>query len=46
MVLEKTWLERVSKISIGYSYVGVVSVVLVDLMFLRIFFMFPFAVAM
>ena len=44
MILVKTWLERVSKVSIGYSSIGVVSGVLVDLMFLSICVMCPFPV--
>ena len=42
----KTWLEHVSNVSIGSSYIGVVSEVLVDLMFFRIFFMGNSSVAM
>ena len=45
MMLVKTWLERVSKFFIGPPSVGFVSGVLVDLMFLRIFFMRLFTVA-
>ena len=44
MISVKTWLECVSKVSIGYSSVGVVSGVLVDLMFLSICVMCPFPV--
>ena len=39
-------MERVSKVFIGYSSIGVVSGVLVDLAFLRICVMCPLAVAM
>ena len=46
MILVKTWLECVSKVSIGYSSIGVVSGVLVELMLLSICVMCPFNVAM
>ena len=46
MILVKTWLERVSNVSIGSPSVGVVSVVLLDLVFFRICFMCHFSVAM
>ena len=46
MILANTWLERVSKVSIGSSYVGVVSVVSVGCMFFQIFFVYPFSMAM
>ena len=46
MILVKTWLERVSNVSIGSSSVGGVSGVLADLMFFRICFMCHFVVAM
>ena len=46
MILVKTWLERVSNISIGSSVFGGVLWVLVDLILLLICFMWPFVVAM
>ena len=46
IILANAWLEHVSNVFIGYSSIGGVSGVLVDLMFLLIFFMCTFAVAM
>ena len=42
----KTWLDRVSNLSIGSSVFRVVMWVLVDLKFFLIYFMWPFAVDM
>ena len=46
MLLAKTWLDRVSNVSIGLSSCGGVPWVLVNLMFFLICFMWNFAVAM
>ena len=46
MISVKTWLERFSKVSFVSSSVGVVSGVLVDLMFFWVCFMCPFVVAL
>ena len=46
MILVKTWPECVFKVYIGSSYVGVVSGILVELMFFRNCFMFLFDVSM
>ena len=46
MISVKTWLERVSNVSIGLSLFGGVPWVLVDLMLFLIYFMWTFAVAM
>ena len=46
MISVKTWLERVSNVSIGSYLFGVVPWVLVELMFFLIFFMWHFAVDM
>ena len=42
----KIWLERVSNLYIGSSVFGGVLLVLVDLIFFLIFFIWPFAVGM
>ena len=46
MILVKTWLERVSNISIGSSLFGGMLWVFVELIFFLICFMWPFEVAM
>ena len=46
VILLKTWLERVSNLSIGYFVFGGVLWVLVELMFFLTCFMCHFAVAM
>ena len=46
MIVVKTWLERDSKFSVHYPSVGVVSGVLVDLIFFWILSIYPFVVAM
>ena len=46
MILVKTWLECVPNVSIGSYSFGVISRVLVDLIFFRICFVCPFFVVM
>ena len=46
MIFVKTWLERVSNVSIGYYSVGGVSRFLKELIFFQICFICNFAVAM